>query len=167
MIEKINNIKRALPVGGLFAEKTWRVSPLAFPLDAPTVDYLEKLGLRLHAFLKAANLLYRKSYQGDAPSWVAEWLDLGKPRELVEISRLAENKNDTPTIIRPDLILAENGFALSEIDNVPGGVGLTAWLNETYAANGERVIGGATGMKEAARRPLSIVVQPGTTLWIG
>ncbi|MDR2462481.1 MAG: hypothetical protein LBD30_01725 [Verrucomicrobiales bacterium] len=152
MREKVDNIKRAMPASGLFAGKTWRVSPSAFPIDSATVEYLEKLGARLHAFLRAANLLYRKSYQGQAPSWIAEWLDLGKPRELVEISRSAERKNDVPTIIRPDLMLAEGGFALSEIDSVPGGVGLTAWLNETYAANGEAVIGGAAGMKDAARK---------------
>ena len=151
-LEKIERIKRAMPESGLFAGKSWRISPLALPLDTATVDYLEKLGLRLHAFLKAANLLYRKSWQGKAPSWIAEWLDHGKPRELVEISRLAAHKNEVPAIIRPDLILAEKGFALSEIDSVPGGVGLTAWLNETYAANGEKVIGGADGMKNAARK---------------
>jgi hypothetical protein len=150
-LEKIERIKRAMPESGLFAGKSWRISPLAFPLDSQTVDYLEKLGLRLHAFLKAANLLYRKSWQGKAPAWIAEWLDHGKPRELVEIARSAEQKNLVSTLIRPDLILAENGFALSEIDSVPGGVGLTSWLNETYAANGEAVIGGATGMKDAAR----------------
>ncbi|MDR1191003.1 MAG: hypothetical protein LBK60_04965 [Verrucomicrobiales bacterium] len=151
-LDKIEHIKRAMPVSGLFAGKMWRVSPSAFPLDAATVDYLEKLGPRLHAFLQAANLLYRKSYQGKAPAWIAEWLDLGKPRELVELSRSAAQKNTLPSIIRPDLLLADDGFALSEIDAVPGGIGLTAWLNETYAAVGEPVIGGASGMKDAARK---------------
>ncbi|MDR1305109.1 MAG: hypothetical protein LBK76_07805 [Verrucomicrobiales bacterium] len=152
MIERIAHIKRAMPASGLFAGKTWRVAPSAFPLDAATVEFLARLGPRLHKFLQAANLLYRKSWQGRAPAWIAEWLDLGKPRELVELARSAAVKNDLPTIIRPDLILADGGFALSEIDSVPGGVGLTAWLNETYAALGEPVVGGATGMTAAARR---------------
>ena len=148
----IHKIRSKMPTSGLFAGKTWRVSHQAFPLDSKTVLEMEKLGPRLLAFLKAANLLYRKSIQGKAPEWIARWLDQGKPAELLEISRSAAHKNELPGIIRPDLILTETGFALSEVDSVPGGVGLTAWLNETYAGVGEPVVGGATGMKEAAFR---------------
>ncbi len=50
-------------------------------------------------------------------------------------------------MIRPDLILTEEGFAIAEIDTVPGGIGLTAWLNRTYAQFGTHdIIGGAEGM---------------------
>jgi hypothetical protein len=45
------------------------------------------------------------------------------------------------------LILTEDGFAMSELDSVPGGIGLTAWLGETYSALGEQVLGGADGMR--------------------
>jgi hypothetical protein len=37
------------------------------------------------------------------------------------------------------------------LDNVPGGIGLTGWLNQTYAALGEDVIGGAAGMIDGFR----------------
>jgi hypothetical protein len=37
---------------------------------------------------------------------------------------------------------------ISELDSLPGGIGLTGWLNETYAAMGQSVIGGADGMIE-------------------
>ena len=36
---------------------------------------------------------------------------------------------------------------MSELDSVPGGIGLTAWLNQTYSALGENVLGGADGMR--------------------
>jgi hypothetical protein len=52
-----------------------------------------------------------------------------------------------PAVIRPDLILTEEAFALSELDSVPGGIGLTAWLGETYSALGDKVLGGADGMR--------------------
>ena len=50
-------------------------------------------------------------------------------------------------VIRPDVILTEEGFVITELDSVPGGIGLTAWLNETYAGFGtHEVIGGTRGM---------------------
>src|SRR5581483_11242205 len=51
----------------------------------------------------------------------------------------------------PDILLTENGFTVTELDSVPGGIGLTAWLNKTYSnpelrtPNAE-LIGGADGM---------------------
>jgi hypothetical protein len=36
-------------------------------------------------------------------------------------------------VIRPDNLLTDSGFSITELDSVPGGIGLTAWLNETYA----------------------------------
>ncbi|MDD5260440.1 MAG: hypothetical protein PHD76_01190 [Methylacidiphilales bacterium] len=148
----IGRIREQMPANGFFKDKTWRISPEAFSFDGKTVETLEKLGPRLLAFLKAANLLYRKSVQGKAPEWIARWLDQGKPEDLIQISRSDALRDKLPGIIRPDLILTEHGFALSEVDSVPGGVGLTAWLNEVYAGLGEAVIGGANRMKEAATR---------------
>ena len=37
-------------------------------------------------------------------------------------------------------------MSVTELDSVPGGIGLTAWLNQTYAKLGAEVIGGADGM---------------------
>ena len=83
-----------------------------------------------------------------APAWVAEVLDQGKPPELVAIQRSAALRNELPRVIRPDLLLTEEGFIVSELDSVPGGIGLTQWLNQTYAALGDAVIGGDSGMRE-------------------
>jgi hypothetical protein len=35
---------------------------------------------------------------------------------------------------------------VTELDSVPGGIGLTAWLNQTYSQMGAQVLGGADGM---------------------
>jgi len=81
-------------------------------------------------FYRAVNLLYRKSVEGKQPEWVARWLDLGKPQELIELQRSPAFKNEFPRVIRPDILLTENGFSITELDSVPGGIGLTAWLNQ-------------------------------------
>ena len=129
----------------------WRISPTPFPLDKKLVKEIDNLGRVLLQFYRAVNLLYRKSVEGKQPEWVARWLDLGKPRELIELQRSAAFKNETPRVIRPDILLTENGISITELDSVPGGIGLTAWLGKTYAEspyqNSEtKFLGGAYGM---------------------
>jgi len=107
------------------------------------------LGRVLLQFYRAVNLLYRKSAEGKQPEWIARWLDLGKPAELVALQRSAAFKSDMPRVIRPDVLLTETGFSITELDSVPGGIGLTAWLNQTYAAlttPHSPPLGGADGM---------------------
>ena len=125
-------VREALPPGGLFAGMEWKISPAPFPLGENLAHEIESLGRVLLQFYRAVNLLYRKSAEGKQPEWVARWLDLGKPRELIELQRSAAFKNDVPRVIRPDILITENGFSITELDSVPGGIGLTAWLNETY-----------------------------------
>jgi hypothetical protein len=67
---------------------------------------------------------------------------------LIEFSRRREIRDDLPAVIRPDLILTEDGYVIAEIDSVPGGIGLTAWLNQTYSAFDNEIIGRADGMLE-------------------
>ena len=144
-------IRNSIPAGGLFAGLEWKISPAPFPLGENLAKEIESLGRVLLQFYRATNLLYRKSVEGKQPEWVARWLDLGKPRELIELQRSAAFKNDVPRVIRPDVLLTENGFSITELDSVPGGIGLTAWLNQTYskAESGKRkaeILGGADGM---------------------
>ena len=153
-------IRDQIPPGGLFAGLEWKISPTPFPLSPELAQEIESLGRVLLQFYRAANLLYRKSVEGKQPDWVARWLDLGKPRELIELQRLAAFKNEIPRVIRPDILLTENGFSITELDSVPGGIGLTAWLNQVYcqlpeAAGGEKsaignrqsaILGGPDGM---------------------
>jgi len=144
-------IRAAFPQEGLFAEKEWLLSPDAFPIDSKSVADLEQLGHRLFVFQRACNQLYQLSVKGKQPEWVARYLDAGKPKELIEFSRRKEIRDDLPRVIRPDLILTEKGYIIAEIDSVPGGIGLTGWLNQTYSSFDGEVIGGASGMLEGFR----------------
>src|SRR5215471_18044023 len=149
--EKLSAIRVAFPKEGLFAEKEWLLSPDAFPVDKKFVAHLEQLGHRLFVFQRACNQLYRLSVKGKQPEWVARYLDAGKPKELIEFSRRKEIRDDLPRVIRPDLILTEKGYVIAEIDSVPGGIGLTGWLNQTYSSFDKDVIGGGTGMLDGFR----------------
>jgi hypothetical protein len=146
--DKIDIIRRAFPKEGLFAEKDWLLSPDAFPIEQKFLTELEQLGHRLFVFQRACNQLYQLSVKGKQPEWVARYLDAGKPKELIEFSRGKEIRDDLPKVIRPDLILTpqSRGYIIAEIDSVPGGIGLTAWLNQTYSAFDKEIIGGADGM---------------------
>jgi hypothetical protein len=144
-------IRDALPPGGLFAGQEWRVSPTPFPLGEKLAKEIESLGRVLLQFYRATNLLYRKSAEGKMPEWVARWLDLGKPAELIALQRSPAFKNDVPRVIRPDLLLTEDGLRVTELDSVPGGIGLTAWLNQTYSSihhppSTINLLGGSEGM---------------------
>ena len=146
-------VRERLPPGGLFAGHSWRISPTPFPLGEPLARELESLGRVLLQFYRAINLLYRKSAQGKQPGWIAGLLDQGKPADLIELQRAAAFKNDLPRVIRPDILLTDDGFRITELDSVPGGIGLSAWLNQTYAECGtgtgkHPILGGARGMVE-------------------
>src|ERR1041384_7253362 len=149
--DRLSAIRSAFPKEGLFAEKDWLISPDAFPVEPSFLSELEQLGHRLFVFQRACNQLYQLSVKGKQPDWVARYLDAGKPKELIEFSRRKEIRDDLPRVIRPDLILTDNGYIIAEVDSVPGGIGLTGWLNQTYSAFEGEIIGGAAGMLEASR----------------
>ena len=149
--ERLATIRAAFPKEGLFAEKAWLLSPDSFPIEKKFVTELEHLGHRLFVFQRACNQLYQLSVKGKQPAWVARYLDAGKPKELIEFSRRKEIRDDLPRVIRPDLILTEKGYIIAEIDSVPGGIGLTGWLNQTYSVFDSEIVGGATGMLDGFR----------------
>ncbi|MGC2352324.1 MAG: hypothetical protein WA496_02890 [Candidatus Udaeobacter sp.] len=152
--EKLEAIRSGFPKEGLFAEKQWLLSPDAFPIGQKFLADLEQLGHRLFVFQRACNQLYQLSVKGKQPEWIAQYLDAGKPKELIEFSRRKEIRDDLPRVIRPDLILTEKGYIIAEIDSVPGGIGLTGWLNQTYSTFDEAIVGGANGMLEGFRSVL-------------
>ena len=151
---RLDAVRNAFPKEGLFAEKDWLLSPDAFPIEKKFIAELEQLGHRLFVFQRACNQLYQLSVKGKQPEWIARYLDAGKPKELIEFSRRKEIRDDLPRVIRPDLILTENGYIIAEIDSVPGGIGLTAWLNQTYSAFDNDIIGGPDGMLDGFRSVL-------------
>jgi hypothetical protein len=149
--DRAHFIRRRMPEEGLFAGQQWRVSPSPFRLGLELAHELQSLGRVLLQFNRAVNLLYRQSLAGKQPPWAARWLDQGKPAGVLEAQRAEAFKNQLPRVIRPDIILTDAGPRITELDGVPGGIGLTAWLNQSYAAlrNGEApVIGGAEGMTQ-------------------
>ena len=145
-LQRAEAIRSALPEGGLFHEKSWRVSPDAFVIDKKFAQEIDKLGYRLTRFVRACNQLYRFSISGRQPAWIADLLDRGKPPELVALQRERALVMAIPRVIRPDLILTDGGYIIAELDNVPGGIGLTAWLDRVYSQNGAQILGGTEGM---------------------
>jgi hypothetical protein len=141
-----SNVRDHLPPGGLFADQHWRITPQPFALGPELAEELDSLGRVLVQFNRAVNLLYRQSVAGKQPAWVAAWLDRGKPAELIELQRSPALKNEVPRVIRPDLLLTDEGFSITELDSVPGGIGLTAWLNATYSVMAEAKPGGLPGV---------------------
>ena len=148
-LERIERIRERFPKEGLFAQKEWLISPQPFLIDAVFADELERLGHWLLKFVRKSNLLYLLSVKGKQPGWIARYLDAGKPEELIRISQ--KYRYEIPQVIRPDIILTEDGYAISELDSVPGGIGLTGWLNQTYRELGFDVLGGGDGMIEGFR----------------
>ena len=143
----LESLQSALPGNGLFAEKDWLLSPEPFPLEPKIAREIEALGHRLHRFQRACDTFHRRSHNGTLPPWVAAYCDAGKPPALLKSARSELLREALPSVIRPDLLLTEHGLAVTEIDSVPGGIGLTAWLNQAYTRPGAPpVIGGPDGM---------------------
>ena len=135
------SIRSSLVAQPLFEDKTWQLSPEAWPLTPEQVAQLEAIGAACFEFQQALETLYLRSVAGKnllrnkplvAP-WVADYLDRGKPRALIEHARDPKNRGAFPVVLRPDLLLTDEGFVLTELDSVPGGIGLTAFLNRLYS----------------------------------
>jgi hypothetical protein len=135
----------------------WRVTPDPFPLAPATVAAIETLGDDLLAFYRALNALYLRSARGTAPAFIAEELDRGKPEQIVKLARQNRFKQDVPRVIRPDLILTDDGYVASELDSIPGGMGFVAAMARTYCDLGIDSIGGADGMAESFAQMLGSV----------
>ncbi|MDE0820108.1 MAG: hypothetical protein OSA95_03250 [Opitutales bacterium] len=148
-------LSQAFADQSLFAEKTWRLSPEAFPLTGQQVQEIESIGRACVAFLGAVDVLYSKSRIGKnllrndellAP-WTAGYLDRGKPQSLIDHGMHESVVGGMPFVLRPDLLMTEDGFALTELDSVPGGIGLTAFLNRLYES--DETVGSADKMLNA------------------
>ncbi|MGJ8632623.1 MAG: hypothetical protein ACSHX7_01785 [Luteolibacter sp.] len=144
-------LKSALPEGGLFGGGAWRWSPEPLTLTASEAKEISAMGHPLAKFQQTCDLLYRRSAAEKDASWLAELLDEGKPDWLASLQREGGMATQFPRVIRPDLILGKGHFSVTELDSVPGGIGTTAWLSQTYSKAGYDVLGGADGMVEGFR----------------
>jgi len=113
---------------------TWRISPRPLTLSRADVDWISALGRHLHAFNCSVEFLYLESAAGRQPEWISRYLDQGKPESLVRHSRLLHIRRSRPTVIRPDVIPTPDGMLITELDGVPGGMGVIARSSELYNA---------------------------------
>ncbi len=144
-------VRNALQAAGMFpqqAEPSWRVSPVPFPLTTSEVSFFQNLGPQLWSFSKALNRLYLDSLKGTQPVWVRHYLDQGKPEALLDYARMKRFREASPQVIRPDIIPTETGMAMTELDSIPGGIGITGSLAHAYGALGDSLPGGSNGMIE-------------------
>lgn len=147
----LSELREGLPEGGLFGGGAWRWSPEPLKLSPLEARQMMSLGHPLARFQQACDALYRRSAAGKLPEWLAELLDEGKPDWLARLQRDPAAAEQFPRVIRPDLILTDSGFAMTELDSVPGGIGVTAWLSQVYAGAGYDILGGADGMIDGFR----------------
>lgn len=136
---------------------SWKVSPEPFWMDKNDLRFLQDLGPRLLNFYRALNRLYFGSVHGTQPEWVARYLDQGKPDSVVALGRMNRFKQLLPGIIRPDLIPTDTGWTATELDSVPGGMGITGALASRFSNFGDQVIGGPDGMVRGFARMIHSV----------
>ena len=149
-------IKSALPESKLRHEGGWLFSPKPLSLDKKTAKALTHLGHPLAQFQKASDSLYQRSVKGKLPTWIHQLLDAGKPHWMIDAQRSPALRNAMPRVIRPDLILTgdeeQSSFTLTELDSVPGGMGITLWLSRFYSEHGFDVLGGENGIRDGFQK---------------
>jgi hypothetical protein len=135
------DLQSVLAATPLFEDKSWQLSPDAWALSPAQAAELADIGSACLEYHQALESLYLRSAAGKnllrnrplfAP-WVADYLDRGKPPALIAHARDPRNRGAFPTVLRPDLLLTDEGFVMTELDSVPGGIGLTAFLNRLYS----------------------------------
>ncbi len=148
-------LRRKLLEPPLFAEKIWKLSPEPWPISEAQLKDLKVIGAACLSYHRALERLYVRSFSDKKilrnrdvhAKWVSEYLDRYKPAGLIEHGRHRAVKGQCPVVLRPDLLITDQGFTMTELDSVPGGIGLTAYLNEVYAEDFPNLIG-ATSMPE-------------------
>ena len=135
-------------------ENSWQFSPTPFVLSESQIQELNLLGEALWGFAQALDTLYSESAKGRQPGWIADLLDQGKPEALVQYARMKRFKQHLPMVIRPDLLITDasgssDGWQLTEIDAVPGGIGFTSALNDLYTRSGFELLQAEPTMPQA------------------
>lgn len=157
-----NGLKSAFAAQDLFEDKSWQLSPQPWPVSEAELKQLQAIGDACLEFYRATELLYNRASDGKSlvrnrqllAPWVSDYYDRGKPSAIVRHARHKAVRRKVPTVIRPDLLVTGDGFAMTEVDSVPGGIGLTAYLNRLYAGQGT-VIGADDAMVTAFHAALA------------
>lgn len=127
----------------------FQLAPEPPPLPDAVASRLTELGEDLDAFQTSLLELYWAAQKEPHYAFVREYLDRGKPENIVTHGRLNRLKRQLPAIIRPDVFVTPEGLKITEVDAVPGGFGILAALQGAYADLGFPPLGGATGIVDA------------------
>ena len=138
---------RALRREGIFS-KPFRIA--REPVSLPGVDSktILSLGRAMFEFYKALDVLYLRSLEPGSPmAFARAYLDRGKPESLLNFARSKRFRKDIPLVLRPDLLLTSSGPVLTEMDSVPGGMGVLLQLSRILQSQGESSVwGGVQGI---------------------
>lgn len=124
----------------------WRIAAEPLRISKSIYKTIEQLGECLLKFNTAANRLYFGSVHKQLPAYIQEYLELGKPEHIIKLMRQNRFKNQLPNIIRPDILVTDEGLSITELDSVPGGMGFVAAMSKAYSELGAQIIGGPDGM---------------------
>lgn len=141
----------------------WRIGLAPFPLTRAQRTELQLIGDDLWALMRAEAAVYQLALRDESFRYVADYLDAGKPDDVLRFSQMRRLRGQMPSFLRPDLLMTEDGFALTEVDSVPGGFGELAALQDAYSAIGGDVLGGPTGVLDGfmgAMRTVSGIESP-------
>ena len=133
-----------IPGASSETSRTHLISPEPFALTVDQVGVLQELGDALLAFYTAANDLYLRA----GPDWARHYLDIGKPDEVLRHARMKYQKRALPAVIRPDILITRDGFSITELDSVPGGIGQLDCLSGAYEDAGFELVGSPRGMRD-------------------
>ena len=156
-------IRAALPPGGLFAGMNWKTSNAPFPLGPELAKDIESLGRVLLQFYRAVNLLYRKSGEGKQPEWIAQWLDLDMLYKFTDV-KIEDSSVPPPEsqsrekwlLDRSRLSnLVANALTIYERRGTPEGILLALRLSTGY---GDFVVEDATSAGPSALDPFHFKV---------
>ncbi len=136
---------------------SWRIGTSVMPLSQSQRLRLREIGEDLWAFALAQQEIYHHALRRPELRFVADYLDQGKPEDVVRFSQMRRLRRQLPAFIRPDLLVVSgDDFVATEIDSVPGGFGELAALQDVYAALGQDVLGGPSGVLDGFFRAMSL-----------
>ncbi|MBU6301425.1 MAG: hypothetical protein KGS60_07725 [Verrucomicrobia bacterium] len=152
----LRTLEARLPAEGLFRGKTWRAGPEPFALTSAQVAELRRIGPALVRFLEVAEDFYQS--RDPALAFFRSVLDRGKPEGLLRLHDAEAVRGQLPMVLRPDLLWTGDGFRITEIDGVPGGIGMIDFLNVVYGELGFEVLRGRRLFGEVfVERDLAVV----------
>lgn len=160
-------LKQSFSNNSFFKDKKWEVSPSPLILSPDIAEQISNIGNACFDFLKSINKLYHASKNNKSIlrnknltlPWVSEYLERGKNESILKHLNLDSFKNTLPVIVRPDLLLTEDGISMTELEVVPGGIGFTSFLHQLYQSEYNDLIGSSSKMLDGFYNSLSSLIK--------